>query len=152
MKEKEITHPDSIEDLANVVPKMQVEVSKEHDCIVKDEQLLNLYDEVLVNIRQDREEVNEHLSQFVDLVMNGGDGSSASKEAIVNLIKIKSDTADKMVKIADLMTRLKLKDNNTMPRWMAAQQNNKITIESNTKKRDLLKAIHKAKEGKNDKS
>jgi hypothetical protein len=75
------------------------------------------------------------------MVINDGDASSASKEAIVNLMKIKSDTADKMSKVADLMTRIKLKDKDTFPRYLAAQQNNKVVIEGS--KRDLLKSINK---------
>ena len=59
----------------------------------------------------------------------------------VNLIKIKSDTADKMSKVADLMTRIKLKEKDTFPRYLAAQQNNKVVIEGS--KRDLLKSINK---------
>jgi hypothetical protein len=56
-------------------------------------------------------------------------------------MKIKSDTADKMSKVADLMTRIKLKDKDTFPRYLAAQQNNKVVIEGS--KRDLLKSINK---------
>lgn len=86
------------------------------------------------------------------MVINDGDASSASKEAIVNLVKIKSDTADKMSKVADLMTRIKLKDKDTFPRYLAAQQNNKVVIEGS--KRDLLKSISKIanKKGKSDES
>ena len=86
------------------------------------------------------------------MIINDGDASSASKEAIVNLLKIKSDTSDKMSKVADLMTRVKLKEKDTFPRYLAAQQNNKVVIEGS--KRDLLKSISKItnkKEEKNDK-
>jgi hypothetical protein len=75
------------------------------------------------------------------MVMNDGESSSASKEAIVNLLKIKSETNDKMAKVADLMTRIKLKEKDTFPRYLAAQQQNHITIESG--KRDVLKSINK---------
>jgi len=69
------------------------------------------------------------------------DASSASKEAIVNLLKIKTDTADKMAKIADLMTRIKLKERDTFPRYLAAQQNNKVIIEGS--KREMIKSLNK---------
>ena len=81
------------------------------------------------------------MSTFLEMVINDGDASSASKEAIVNLIKIKSDTSDKMSKVADLMTRIKLKEKDTFPRYLSAQQNNKVVIEGS--KRDLLKSINK---------
>ena len=81
------------------------------------------------------------------MVMNEGDASSASKEAIVNLLKIKSDTSDKMAKIADLRTRMKMKERDTFPRYLAAQQNNKIIIEGS--KREMIKSINKLTARKN---
>jgi hypothetical protein len=124
----------------------------EKECIVQDETLMNLYGEILTNCRDDRTKVDEILSTFLEMVINDGDASSASKEAIVNLMKIKTDTADKMSKVADLMTRIKLKDKDTFPRYLAAQQNNKVVIEGS--KRDLLKSISKIanKKGKSNES
>jgi hypothetical protein len=81
------------------------------------------------------------------MVMNDGDASSASKEAIVNLLKSKSDISDKMSKIADLKTRIKLKDKDTFPRYLAAQQNNKVVIEGSH--RDLIKSVNKMVKDKN---
>ena len=122
----------------------------EKECIVKDEDVLDLYDEILQNCRKDRESVGEVLTNFLDMVLNDGDSSSASKEAIVNLIKIKSDVNDKMAKIADLRTRIKLKEKDTYPRYLAAQQNN-VVIEGS--KREMIKTINKlAQRKKNDKS
>ena len=78
------------------------------------------------------------------------DPTKTSKEAIVNLIKIKSDVNDKMAKIADLRTRIKLKEKDTYPRYLAAQQNN-VVIEGS--KREMIKTINKlAQRKKNDKS
>jgi len=124
--------------------------TEETPCIIDDEQVVDLYDEILDNCRKDRDSADEVLANFIDMVMNEGDASSASKEAIVNLLKIKSDTSDKMSKIADLMTRIKLKDKDTFPRYLAAQQNNKIVIESS--KREMIKSINKlTARNKNDK-
>lgn len=139
----------SIDDL---FPKMNVDQSllnvPEVPCIIEDDKMLNLYDEILDNCRKDRENVDEVLANFIEMVMNEGDASSASKEAIVNLIKIKSDSADKMSKVADLMTRIKLKERDTFPRYLAAQQNNKVVIEGNGSKREMLKTINKMTEKK----
>jgi hypothetical protein len=122
----------------------------EKECIVKDEDVIDLYDEILQNCRKDRESVGEVLANFLDMVMNEGDASSASKEAIVNLLKINTDVNDKMAKIADLRTRMKLKEKDTFPRYLAAQQNNKVVIEGS--KREMLKTINKlAQRKKNDK-
>lgn len=131
-------------DVEMLLPSMNVNkeiIPQERESIVKDDQLLSLYDEILENCRQDRSTVDDVLTNFLEMVMNDGDASSASKEAIVNLIKIKSDTADKMSKVADLMTRIHLKEKDTFPRYLAQQQNNKVVIEGS--RRDLIKSINK---------
>ena len=81
------------------------------------------------------------------MVMNDGDATSSTKEALVNLIKIKSDMSDKMSKVADLMTRIKLKERDTFPKYLAAQQNNTINIgnNGNNSRRSLIEALNKAK-------
>lgn len=122
----------------NVNPKDMI---PEKECIVKDDQIVGLYNEILGQCREDRKQFDEVITNFLDMVMNDGDASSASKEAIVNLLKSKSDISDKMAKIADLMTRIKLKDNDTFPKYLAAQQNNKVVIEGS--KRELLKSVNK---------
>lgn len=114
--------------------------------IVSDEQLVDVYQEVLENIRQDRKQTDEFINNFADLVINEGDSTSASKEALVNLLKLKHDTSDKMAKIADLMTRIKLKDKDTFPKYLAANQNNTININSGNNKRQFLESLNKKKE------
>lgn len=141
----------NVEDL---LPTMNVSKSmiepEDTVCIVTDTEVTDLYEEILDNCRKDRESADEVLANFIDMVMNEGDASSASKEAIVNLMKIKSDTSDKMSKIADLRTRMKLKERDTFPRYLAAQQNNKIVIEGS--KREMIKTINKmVARNKNDK-
>jgi len=143
-------------DMEKLLPSMNLSTEmiphEEKESIIKDDSLLGLYGEILENCREDRSKADEILSNFLDMIINDGDASSASKEAIVNLLKIKSDTSDKMSKVADLMTRVKLKDKDTFPRYLAAQQNNKVVIEGS--KRDLLKSISKItnkKDNKNDK-
>lgn len=123
------------------IDKSLMEPDEPQPNIVSDDSLLGLYEEILKNCREDRNGVDEILMNFVDMVMNDGDASSASKEAIVNLLKIKSDTSDKMSKIADLMTRIKLKERDTFPRYLNAQQNNKVVIEGS--KREMIKSVNK---------
>jgi len=143
------------EDLAiagEVLPSMNVSSLSVQDSenslsnIVSDEQLVDVYQEVLENIRQDRKQTDEFINNFADLVINEGDSTSASKEALVNLLKLKHDTSDKMAKIADLMTRIKLKDKDTFPKYLAANQNNTININSGNNKRQFLEALNKKKE------
>jgi len=130
-------------DIEHLIPSMNVveDFIPEKECFIKDDDMVDLYSEILANARKDRESVDEILANFIEMVMNEGDASSASKEAIVNLMKIKSDTSDKMAKVADLMTRIKLKEKDTFPRYLAAQQNNKVVIEGS--KREMIKTINK---------
>lgn len=133
------------EDMGEIMPQMNVDEklmdTEDKPSIVSDDNLMGLYEEILQNCRQDRESIDEVLVNFIDMVMNEGDASSASKEAIVNLMKAKSDINDKMSKIADLETRVKLKERDTFPRYLAAQQNNKVVIEGS--KRDMIKSVNK---------
>lgn len=148
--EPEIMAPDLMEEmaLAEVLPGMSLTAPPpvEEKCIVEDEVLLGLYDEIIQNCRDDRKRAGDLESTFADMVINDGEASSATKEALVNLVKIKSDISDKMAKVADLMTRIKLKDKDTFPRYLAAHQHNQVTIEGS--KRDVLKAIQNAQRKK----
>jgi len=127
MKNKSIIPPVSV-----ILP------SSEGSTIVSDEQLMGLYGEILEDLRSDRKEVDAILSNFVEMVMNEGDSTSASKEALVNLTKLKSDIAIGKSKIADLMTSLKIKEKHASK--IQATQNNNITI---TDRRNLIETINK---------
>jgi hypothetical protein len=145
--EQEILPPDDEEtDLDAVMPKLQVTVPQQKDGedisnLIEDDQLLGLYQEIVQNCRDDRKQTDDLLTNFVDMVINEGEASNAAKEAIPSLMKVKTEINDKMAKIADLMTRIKLKERDTFPKYLAAHQNNTINISSS--KRDLLKAIEK---------
>lgn len=94
-------------------------INKEENLsLISDSDLLGVYDEIMVNLRQDRTQVEDLIETFSNMVVNDGDSSSSSKEALVNLVKAKIDAADKMSKIADLMTRIKLKQPDTFQPWM----------------------------------
>ena len=79
------------------------------DRLIPDKKLLGIYQDALTNIQSDRAEISEVLQRFLDMVLNEGDATAASKEAVVGLVKAKSETNDQVIKIADLMTRLKMK-------------------------------------------
>ena len=118
----------------DLIPQMNVTMpivaEEKEKNLIEDEKILGLYDEVLDRIREDRKEIDNYLVQFGEMVINGGDATTSSKEAVVNLLKLKSDTADKMTKIADLWTRVKMKETNTFPKYLAAHQNNTINIDA----------------------
>lgn len=139
---------DTVEEL---IPQLNVnlpskETSEENSTLIQDTELLSVYSEALNKIRDDRFEIDQILSNMVEMVINGGDSSTSSKEAMVNLLKLKSDTVDKMAKIAELMTRVKLKEKDTFPRYLAAHQNNTINIGKSRKA--LIQEINKAKKEK----
>lgn len=108
------------------------------ETVVSDQDLLNIYNEIMEDLRNDRKEVDSILANFVEMVMNEGDSTSASKEALVNLAKLKSEIAIGKTKVADLMTSLKLKEKQISK--INATQNNNITI---TDRRNLIETINK---------
>jgi hypothetical protein len=152
--EKEKNNQDRLPELNDMLPTMNVSIPEKKESavggdisnLISDEQLIGVYNEIFVKIKQDREQVDYILDNFVNMVINDGDSTSASKEALVNLIKIKTDQADKMTKVADLMTRIKMKEKDTFPRYLA--QNNTINVGDGGNKRAIIEAINKAKKEK----
>lgn len=132
---------------SDLIPNMVINEAKEEadnePCIIEDQALLGVYDEILENCRKDRNSIDEVLANFVDMVFNDGDSTSATKEGIVNLMKAKSDISDKMAKVADLMTRIKLKSKDTFPRYLANHQHNNVKIESS--RRELIQRLEAKK-------
>lgn len=98
---------------------------KEND-LVSDEMWHGLINEALDNIRKDRLEAAELQTKFEDMAFNDGDASTSTKEAVVNLFKMRTDLSDKLAKLADLATRVKLKERDTFPKYLAVNQNNTI--------------------------
>jgi predicted transcriptional regulator len=127
------------------IPPLKIDVSGEEEkkALVEDEFLIDLYKEILSELKDDRFEIDQYLNDFVNMVMNGGDSSSASKEALVNLMQMKNNIADKKTKIADLMTSMRFKDNaNLRANKIVATQTNNINIGD---RRSFLAALDKYK-------
>lgn len=122
---------------------------KEELSIISDENLLGVYGEIMSNLRSDRDQVSELVNTFSNMVINDGDSSTSSKEALVNLIKTKIDASDKMSKIADLMTRIKLKQPDTFQPWMNKNKESGSTINiydaSGINRKSLMEKIQKEK-------
>ena len=128
------------------VPPMNVAVAQPTESTtITDSDLQIIYAEILDDLRSDRKEVDILLNNFVEMIMNEGDSSSSSKEAVVNLVKVKTDIADKKAKVADLMTSLRLKDKQMSK--VTANQTNHIHI---TDKRAILETLTKARKEKNE--
>lgn len=121
--------------------------------IISDQNLLGIYDEIINNLRDDRNQISDLVSTFSNMVINDGDASTSSKEALVNLIKTKIEATDKMSRIADLMTRIKLKQPDTYSPWMnknKKESGNTINIydSSGINRKSLMEKIQKEKEQK----
>lgn len=130
----------------DILPAMNVAaLPPQQEDLISNDAMLGIYAEILDQIKNDRTEINGCIAKFSNFVFNDGDATTASKEALVNLIKLKAEAADKMSRVADLMTRVKLKERDTFPRYLSAKQENTIHIGSNSTKRALLQAINKAK-------
>lgn len=123
--------------------------------IISDESLLGVYGEIMDNLRDDRSQVSTLVDTFSNMVLNDGDSSTASKEALVNLLKTKIEASDKMAKIADLMTRIKLKQPDTYQPWMGKGKEkggNTINIydSSGINRKSLMEKIQKEKRESNE--
>jgi hypothetical protein len=135
------------ENLNELIPQMNISppaVPEENNCLIEDQALLGIYTEIMQDLRKDEKQVEWFIKRFADMVINGGDSSTSSKEALVNLLKIKTDMPDKKAKIADLMTRIKLKSPDTYKPYLNAKQENNTTINIAASKKDLLKRIQSA--------
>ena len=140
------------DDVKDFIPSMNVsmpEVPQKKE-LVSDEQLNAVYDEIANNLREERQFIDEVLHNFADMVLNGGDSSNSSKETLLGLINAKLDASDKLIKVADLKTRIKLKDLNTFKPYLSAKQDNKTTINIGGDKRQLIEAITKMAKGPKD--
>lgn len=145
--EPEIENSGEIE---NIIPKMNVAIPEskpEPPALIPDEQYLGVLNELLDNVREDRKQVSEYIDNFADMVFNEGDATSASKETLVNMVKIKSDLQDKMLKALDLMGRMKSKNTYAYsgPHLNAMQQNNINIGSEEINRRELIRTINKAK-------
>jgi len=108
--------------------------------LVKGDELVNFYKNIMDDIEKDRDEIDDALRNFTEMVFNTGDPSKHNTEAVVNLLKIKSETADKKTKVMELLMRSFLKE--SFPRYLAVKQENHIN------KRELLKTVLEEDNGK----
>jgi len=132
-------------ELEQLLPQINVNLpakQEEQENLVPDELWLGMCGEIMNNLRQDRTELDEVKNNFIEMVINEGDSTSASKEALTKLLELKIEVSDKMSKVLDLITRVKLKERDTFPRYLAAHQNNTINI-GDSSKRELIKQINK---------
>jgi len=133
--------------VANQNSELEKQETEQSTELVSDEAILGIYSEILGHIRKNKDQTQELLDNFAEMVFNEGDASNSSKEALVSLVKARSDESDKMIKIADLMTRIKLKERNTMTDWQKSKHNNTINIIDNgtVDRKGILESMGKSK-------
>lgn len=93
--------------------------------LVQAGQIVSLCQNVLSDIEGEKEEINQAYNNFSEMVFNAGDATSASKEALVNLLKLKSDMVDKKMKMAEFLLKAFTKDG---PKTVTAHQHNDFHI------------------------
>jgi hypothetical protein len=126
--------------------------------LISDEDLMGIYDEAMSNLRQQDEQATEFINSFANMVINDGDSSTSSKEALVNLVKAKTDITDKMIKVAELKTRVKLRqpygESKAYLNKGGSSGGNTINIydQAGMNKRSLIDAINSAKKKKEEKN
>lgn len=129
----------------SMLPHMNInfpaEVESKEPPLISDQDLLNSFSNIEETINKDRLELDDLLANFIDMVLNGGDATSSSKEAICNLIKTKHDSTDKMIKIAELKTRIKIKESNPFHPKFTAKQNNIINVQQRKLTAEEQKAL-----------
>lgn len=121
-------------EIKDIIPTVNVPEKKECE-IVKAEKLVGYYDELFSDLRDSNKEIDEVLKCFTEMVINGGDATTSSKEALVNLLKLKADGIDRKTRVVDLLTKTFMRD--PSPKYLSQQ--NTINIEEGSRKRQLIK-------------
>ncbi len=78
--------------------------------LVKPEQIVGMCKAIADDLESEKAEITEAYTNFAEMVFNAGDATSASKEALVNLLKLRSDLVDKKSRLAEMMMKVFLKE------------------------------------------
>jgi len=140
-------------ELEQLIPQMNVNVptaqQQEEKVLIADEVWMGWCTEILNNLRQERQEVDEVKQSLVEMVVNEGDSTSASKEAMTKMFEIKASISEKMTRVLDLATRVKLKERDTFPKYLAVHANQTNNLGATAKeKRELIEQVNKIKKKK----
>jgi hypothetical protein len=111
--------------------------------LFSDDEVVDVYKDIMGMIKEDRKEISEAISNFAEMVYNEGDPSSSSKEALVNLMKMKTEAATNMTKVLELAMRAKLKERDTYKPYLNATQHNEIKITGNSARNKLIEKLAK---------
>lgn len=141
----------------NNLPQLQVNLSPanlqkpDEKAIISNDQMVDLYQEILGYCRDDRKDADGAFKDFMDMIINNGDATSSTKESMVQLLRIRVEATDKMTKVMDLLMRYVLKDKDTFPRYLAANQENNIIVKGKNNRRSFLEKLGKQVKDKEEK-
>lgn len=128
------------------IPSMNVNLKQPEDKnpLITNDEMVVFYKKILSYCEEDRTEASDAFKTFMDMAINDGDASHSTKECMVQLLKIRTESTDKMTKVMDLLMRYILKERDTFPRYLAANQENNIIFKGDSK-RSFLEKIEKQK-------
>ena len=131
------------------IPSMNVGVpaqtqKEEEKPLVTNEEMTEMYKKIFKYIEADREEHGDLYNTLKDMVVNDGDASHSTKEAMIQAARLKAESSDKMTKVMDLLMRSLLKERDTFPKYLAANQENNIIFKGGSK-RSFLEKLEKQK-------
>lgn len=132
------------------IPSMNVEMSatqstKEEKPLITNDEMVEMYKKIFDHCEEDRKEADELFQSLKDMVVNDGDANHSTKEAMIQSLRIRCESADKETKIMDLLMRYILKDRDTFPRYLAQNQENNIIFKGGNSKRSFLENLGKQK-------
>lgn len=134
---------------AGGLPTMTVQVPQKAEPekpIVTVDEMQAFLKEAVGMVRDDRAETSEYIKNFADMILNEGDASGPTKEAFVQLVKMKQDAATNLTKLIELMMRPLLKQSSESKPWLNATQHNEIKI--SPRRKLVEKYARKAEEKK----
>jgi len=131
------------------IPAMNVGVpqqvsTKDEKPLVTNDEMVDIYKKIIGHCEEDRNEANDLFQCLKDMVINDGDANHSTKEAMIQALRIRCEAADKETKVMDLLMRYILKDRDTFPRYLAANQENNIIFKGGSK-RSFLEKLEKQK-------
>jgi hypothetical protein len=132
------------------IPAMNMNLAapqKEEKPIVTNDDMVDMYKKIFNFCEEDRNEAGDLHNTLKDMVMNDGDASHSTKEAMIQALRIRCESTDKMTKVMELLMRYVLKDRDTFPRYLAQNQENNIIFKGGSK-RQFLEKLEKNKSRK----
>lgn len=119
-------------------------IAREENPLITNDEMKDIYKKLFSYCEEDRKDADEAFRTFLDMAVNDGDASHSTKETMVQLLKIRADSTDKMTKVMDLLMRYILKDKDTFIPYKNISQENNIVFK-NGSKRSFLEKLEKQK-------